>query len=99
MALGRRIRAFERDLISRYPVKETLAVNLNMKMPQIFGVAMLLVGAFLLAFAYSASNAPVDQISNALTGRYTDHTMWYLMLGIAAAVLGGALVLFGRRTS
>jgi hypothetical protein len=46
---------------------------------------------------YKASNAPVDQLSNALTGRFTDRTMWYLIAGIAAAVGGAALVAFGRR--
>jgi hypothetical protein len=30
----------------------------------------------------------MDQVSNAITGRFTDQTMWYLILGIAAAVGG-----------
>jgi LPXTG-motif cell wall-anchored protein len=41
----------------------------------------------------------MDQISEALTGRYTDHTMWYLILGIVAAVGGGLLALFGKRSA
>lgn len=62
------------------------------------GVAVTL-GAVLLGFAYHASNAPIDQITNTLTGRYTDQTMWYLAVGIAAVVGGGFLALFGRRAA
>jgi drug/metabolite transporter (DMT)-like permease len=69
-------------------------MNLN----QLLGAAGLAVGVILLFFAYQASNAPVDQISNALTGRYTDQTMWYLVFGVVAAVGGGLLMLSGRRS-
>ena len=47
--------------------------------------------------SFPATNAPMDQVSNAITGRFTDQTMWYLILGIAAAVGGVLLVAFGRR--
>ncbi|MBV5335750.1 DUF3185 family protein [bacterium] len=67
-----------------------------MTMFRILGVAALVVGVVLLVFAFNASNAPVDQLANSLTGRYTDHTMWYLLGGIAAAVTGGALVMSGK---
>jgi len=59
--------------------------------------AILVIGAVLLGFAYNASEAPADQISNALTGRYTDRTMWYVIAGIAMAASGGALAVFGKR--
>jgi LPXTG-motif cell wall-anchored protein len=39
----------------------------------------------------------MEQVSEAITGRYTNQTMWYLILGIAAAVGGVLLVAFGRR--
>lgn len=68
-----------------------------MKTDQILGVVVLVIGIVLLVFAYKASNAPVDQLSNALTGRFTDRTMWYLIAGIAAAVGGAALLIFRRR--
>ena len=57
------------------------------------------LGAILLGVAYPSSNAPIDQLSNTLTGRYTDQTMWYLILGLAAAVGGGLLAIFGKRTT
>jgi LPXTG-motif cell wall-anchored protein len=68
-----------------------------MRMTQILGIVALVIGLVLLGFAYHASNAPLDQVSDALTGRFTDQTMWYLILGIVAAVGGVLLVAFGRR--
>ena len=62
---------------------------------QVVGAVIFVVGAMLLVFGFNATEAPIDQISNALTGRYTDRTMWYLILG-AAGVVGGALVAFAR---
>ena len=68
-----------------------------MSMTQILGGVALVIGLVLLGFAYHASNAPMEQVSEAITGRYTNQTMWYLILGIAAAVGGVLLVAFGRR--
>ena len=68
-----------------------------MRMIQILGAVALVIGVVLMGLAYHASNAPMDQVSNAITGRFTDQTMWYLILGIAAAVGGVLLVAFGRR--
>ena len=68
-----------------------------MSMTQILGAVALVIGLVLLGFAYQASTAPMEQVSDALTGRYTNQTMWYLIVGIAAAVGGVLLVAFGRR--
>jgi Protein of unknown function (DUF3185) len=68
-----------------------------MKLIQILGVVAFAVGAVLLVFAYHASNAPLDQITNTLTGRYSDRTMWYTVLGAAAIIGGSLLALFGKR--
>jgi drug/metabolite transporter (DMT)-like permease len=68
-----------------------------MKPIQILGIVVLVVGVILLGFAYHASNAPLDQLSNKLTGRFTDETMKYLVLGAAAATGGVLLFLFGKR--
>jgi drug/metabolite transporter (DMT)-like permease len=67
-----------------------------MRMTQILGAVALVIGLVLLGLAYHASNAPMEQVSEAITGRYTNQTMWYLILGIAAAVGGILLVAFGR---
>src|SRR4051812_11974115 len=47
------------------------------------GIAIFAVGVVLIAMGYRASGAPIDQISDALTGRYTDRTMWYIIGGVA----------------
>jgi drug/metabolite transporter (DMT)-like permease len=64
----------------------------------ILGVAVLVIGAVLLGFGYHFSQAPVDQISNSLTGRFTDNTMWYFAVGVAMMVGGGLLAASGKRT-
>jgi hypothetical protein len=68
-----------------------------MSLNRIVGGAILIAGLVLLGFAWHASDAPVEQVSESLTGSYTDQTMWYWVLGAAAAIGGGALALFGRR--
>jgi LPXTG-motif cell wall-anchored protein len=69
-----------------------------MKTSQMVGIIVLVLGAMLLGFAYQSSDAPLDQISSALTGRYTDQTMWYLIGGIVLVLAGGLLTIFGRRS-
>jgi hypothetical protein len=64
---------------------------------RLLGIVGFAIGAILLVVAYHASNAPMERFSNALTGRFTDHTMWYVILGAAAAVGGASLLAFGKR--
>ena len=66
-----------------------------MSQSNILGILSLIVGGVLLFFAWRALGTPVDQMSEALTGRYTGSTMWYLLAGIAGVVLGVALLLRG----
>lgn len=66
---------------------------------QILGIVALVVGVVLLGFAFNAADAPVDKISETLTGRYTDRTMWYFVFGTAAVIAGGLVFFFGRRSS
>ncbi|MDZ7711390.1 MAG: DUF3185 family protein [Roseovarius sp.] len=61
----------------------------------IIGLIVLAIGTLLLFFAWRASNAPVEQISEALTGRFTGNTMWYLVGGVIGIVAGGALLIRG----
>jgi drug/metabolite transporter (DMT)-like permease len=68
-----------------------------MDMKRVIGVVVLAIGAVLLGFAYHATNAPMEKISDAMTGRYSNETMWYFAAGIAAVVGGGLLALFGSR--
>lgn len=68
-----------------------------MNTSRIVGIVALAIGVVLLIFAQQATQTPVEELSNTLTGRYTDETMWYLVAGVAAAVGGVALLIFGRR--
>ena len=70
-----------------------------MPMNRLLGAVLLVVGVILLVFAYRASNAPVDQITNAVTGHFSDQTMWFVILGGAGVVAGGLLFAFGSRRS
>jgi hypothetical protein len=61
------------------------------------GVVLIVVGAVLLCFGYQATDAPLEQVRETVTGDYSDRTMLYLIGGAAAAVAGVLLVLFGKR--
>ena len=66
-------------------------------MNQPIGIIAVIIGAVLLGFGYHYSQAPLDQVAETLTGRYTNHTMWYVMGGVALMASGGLLAMFGRR--
>jgi hypothetical protein len=57
---------------------------------------LLVVGVLLLFFGWQSSESVGDQISETLTGRFTDETMWYLIGGAAAVVAGAFLALVKR---
>lgn len=64
---------------------------------RIIGLVIFAVGLLLLGFAWNATTAPLEKMSNALTGRYSNETMWYFGLGLAALVGGGLLAALGQR--
>jgi len=66
-------------------------------MTRIIGIVVFAIGAVLLGFAYHATNAPLEKLSDTMTGRYSNETMWYFGVGIAALVAGGLLAMFGSR--
>ncbi len=68
-----------------------------MKMNRIIGTAIFAIGIALLVVAFRATDAPLEKLSDTMTGRYSDETMWYFAAGIAAAVGGGLVALFGSR--
>ncbi len=76
-----------------------ISLTRRMNNSNVLGITLCVVGAVLLALAYRASNTPVEQLADALTGSYTNRTMWYLIGGIAAVVGGGLLVMRGRRSA
>ena len=66
-----------------------------MSQTNIIGLVVLALGAVLLFFAWRASQAPMDQMSEALTGRFTGNTMWYLLGGVVGVVVGAGLLFRG----
>lgn len=63
---------------------------------QIVGLALLVVGAILLYFGYQASQSMGEQVVESFTGRFTDSTTWYFVLGAVAIVVGLGLTVFKR---
>ncbi len=61
------------------------------------GAVAVAVGIALLVFGINATNAPLESISETLTGRYTNSTMWLIIGGIGALVGGFVLVGTARR--
>jgi hypothetical protein len=70
-----------------------------MQPARLVGLIVLVIGVILLGFGINATDAPVDQISETFTGKYTDRTMWYLVGGGAAIVAGGLLAAFGNKST
>ncbi len=66
-----------------------------MSSQRVLGLVLLIVGLILLVFGLNATESVADSVSEGVTGRYTDKTMWYLIGGAAAAICGLALTFFG----
>lgn len=66
---------------------------------KVLGIVLLVVGLILLFFAYQSSQSIGDQLTEAVTGRFTDSTIWFLVLGAASAAGGLGLLFFGRAKS
>jgi len=63
---------------------------------KLIGIVLLVVGVVLLYFGYQSSQAVGNQVTEALTGRFTDETMWYL-IGGAAVTAAGAFLTFMKK--
>ncbi|MCB2427706.1 DUF3185 family protein [Methylophaga pinxianii] len=61
--------------------------------PKLLGIVLVIVGIILLVFGFNASQSLGDQVTETVTGRFTDETMWYIIGGAVAVVVGGFLAL------
>ena len=66
---------------------------------QILGIVLLAVGILLLVLGYNATQSPAEEVTETLTGRFTDRTTWMLIGGVAGIVGGLALTVFGKRSA
>jgi hypothetical protein len=64
---------------------------------RILGIVLLVVGVILLIVGMNSSHSVADQVSNTFTGRFTRDTIWYIVGGIAAGLIGLLMVLVGGR--
>ncbi|BES69158.1 hypothetical protein RE428_01760 [Marinobacter nanhaiticus D15-8W] len=62
---------------------------------RLIGLVALVIGVLLLYFGWQSTQSVGEQLSESLTGRFSDETMWYL-IGGAAAAIGGAFMVFVR---
>lgn len=60
---------------------------------RIVGIVLLAVGVVLLALGFQASESLGEQLHESFTGRFTESTTWYLILGAVSAVAGLAMLL------
>jgi hypothetical protein len=63
---------------------------------RIVGIVLLAVGGLLLFFGFNASHSVTEQVVEGVTGRFTDKTTWYFVLGFAGAIAGIALLALPR---
>ena len=58
---------------------------------KLLGIVLLVVGIGLLYFGYQSTQSVGGQVTETLTGRFADETMWYLIGGAAASAAGAFL--------
>ncbi len=61
------------------------------------GIALMAAGLLLVVFGFNESHSFTSDVSRAFTGSPTDRSMWMLIGGAVAAILGMAMVFMGRR--
>lgn len=64
---------------------------------RIVGIGLLVLGVVLLFMGWAATDSFTEEVSETLTGRYTEETRNYLIGGAVAAVVGVVLLVFGAK--
>ncbi len=64
-----------------------------MNQKKLIGIALLVVGVILLFFGFNATESVGEELTEAVTGRFSDETMMYLIGGAVAAVIGLVMLL------
>ena len=60
---------------------------------KLIGIILLVLGGVLVYFGMNATEAPMEELTEAFTGRYSDKTMYYLIGGAISAVVGIVMLL------
>ncbi len=64
-----------------------------MSQNRIIGIVLLVAGIIALYFGFNATQAPMEEFGEALTGQYSDKTMMYLIGGAVAGIAGLVMLL------
>lgn len=67
-----------------------------MKDTRLIGFVVLVVGVILLYFGWQSSESLGDQVTEAVTGRFTDDTMFFI-IGGAVAIAAGLYMSVARK--
>lgn len=59
---------------------------------RILGLVIFIVGLVLAYFGWQGSESIGGQFTEAVTGRYTDETMLYIIGGVVGIIVGGFLL-------
>ena len=68
-----------------------------MYLQRVLGLAILVVGIFLLVFGINSTNKVSERVSQDFSGKYTNNTMWYIIGGSALIIIGGGMSTMRRR--
>ena len=72
-----------------------------MSISRVLGVLLLIAGIVLIIMGIVASRSLADNLSTVFRGRLTNQTLWFILGGVASAVVGLLLTLgvIGRSRS
>jgi hypothetical protein len=66
-------------------------------MNNIVGLAIFALGVVLLIFGFNESHSFSSDVSRVFTGNPTDRSIWFIVGGAAAVILGLVLAVLGSR--
>jgi len=64
---------------------------------RLLGLGLAVAGVVFLVVGLNAIGAPVERLSETLTGKYTNETVLYIAGGLAAIVTGALVAMFRTR--
>lgn len=67
-------------------------------MNKAIGIALLAVGIMLIIFGVNASNSFDSSMSRFFSGHPTNETIWFLVGGVAACIIGVVALLRGPKS-
>src|SRR5215831_9457196 len=90
-----RVHVGELPIAPRVPVRNVARKRNTMN--NIVGLAVLAIGVVLLIFGFNEAHSFSSDVSRTFTGNPTDRSMWLIIGGAVAVVVGFVLALTGRR--